>query len=338
LKTLHYPRFDCLEIDEFPAPVPEANEVLLRVAACGLCGSELETFHNHSPRRQPPLIMGHEFCGTVADVGQAVSRDLMGRRFVSNSVVACGKCVRCRRGDTHLCAHRQIFGMHRAGAFAEFVAVPADVLIPWPDEVPARAACLAEPLANGVHVVNLTRHIPARKALVIGAGPIGLMCQQALRALRGIDVMTCDLFPGRLAVATRLGAVQTVCSGERDPAAEALDWTDGEGVDIVIDAAGAAGTKRLSLAALRPGGATVWIGLHTDRLELNSYEITLPEKQVLGTYAAKKEELIQALDLMRQEKVDVTSWTETTPLETSVGVFHRMLKPGERDLKAVIVP
>jgi threonine dehydrogenase-like Zn-dependent dehydrogenase len=338
LKTLHYPRFDALEIQEFDTPVPKPDEVLLRVAACGLCGSELESFHNHSPRRQPPLIMGHEFCGTVADVGSEVSRELMGRQFVSNSVVACGKCIRCRRGDTHLCAYRQIFGMHRAGAFAEFVNVPASVLIPWPKDVPSRAACLAEPLANGIHVVNLTRHIPAQKALVIGAGPIGLMCLQALRALRGIEVMACDLSAGRLEVAARLGAAKTVCSKDRDPAAEALAWTDGEGVDIVIDAAGAAGTKRLSLAALRPGGATVWIGLHTNNLELDSYDITLPEKQVLGTYAAKKEELQQALDLMRDGKVDVTSWTETTPLETSIDVFYRMLKPGDRDLKAVIVP
>ena len=327
-----------MEIQESPGPVLAADEVLLRVAACGLCGSELETFHNHSPRRQPPLIMGHEFCGTVADVGSGVSRELMGRPFVSNSVVPCGKCVRCRRGDTHLCAHRQIFGMHRPGAFAEFVNVPVSVLIPWPETLPARAACLAEPLANGVHVVNLTRHIPAQKALVIGAGPIGLMCQQALQAMRGIEVMTCDLSAGRLEVAARLGAAKTVSSRDRDVAAEAMSWTEGEGVDIVIDAAGSAETKALSLAALRPGGATVWIGLHTDRLELDSYEVTLQEKQVLGTYAAKKEELQQALDLMRDSKVDVTSWTETAPLEAAVDIFYRMLKPTDRDLKAVIVP
>jgi threonine dehydrogenase-like Zn-dependent dehydrogenase len=338
LKTLHYPRFDAMEIQEFATPIPGPDEVLLRVAACGLCGSELETFHTHSPRRPPPLVMGHEFCGTVADVGADVSRDMMGRPFVSNSVVACGTCVRCRRGDTHLCAHRQIFGMHRAGAFAEFVNVPARVLIPWPEGVPSRAACLSEPLANGVHVVNLSRHIPAQKALVIGAGPIGLMCQQTLQALRGIGVMTCDLSAGRLEVAARLGAAKTVCSKESDPAAEALAWTDGEGVDIVIDAAGAPGTKKLSLAALRPGGATVWIGLHTNRIELDSYDVTLPEKQVLGTYAAKKEELQLALDLMRDGKVDVTSWTETAPLESSVDIFFRMLKPGDRDLKAVILP
>ncbi len=338
MKTLLYPRFDALEIQEAPSPVLAPDEVLIRIAACGLCGSELESFHNHSPRRQPPLVMGHEFCGTVAEVGGAVSRELIGKMFVSNSVVPCGKCIRCRRGDTHLCKHRQIFGMHRPGAFAEFVNVPASVLIPWPEDLPARAACLAEPLANGIHIVNLTRHIPAQKALVIGAGPIGLMSQQALQAMRGVSVMACDLSKGRLEVAARLGAAKTISSREHDVAAEALKWTDGEGVDIVVDAAGFAETKKLSLAALRPGGAAVWIGLLADRIELNSYDVTLQEKQVLGTYAAKKEELQQALDLMRDGKVDVTSWTEAAPLEAAVEIFYRMLKPTDRDLKAVIVP
>jgi threonine dehydrogenase-like Zn-dependent dehydrogenase len=338
VKALFYPEFDRLEIRDCPEPEPADGEVILEVAACGLCGSELETFHNRSARRTPPLIMGHEFCGKVIETGANVPRELMGSAFVGNSVVPCGQCVRCRRGDTHLCAHRQIFGMHRPGAFAEWVAVPARVLIPWPEELPARAACLAEPLANGVHVVNLTARFAAEKVLVIGAGPIGLMAQQAFQAMRGAEVMVCDLSPGRLEVARRLGAARVVCSREADVAAEARAWTEGEGADVVIDAAGATATKKLSLAALRPGGAAVWLGLHANGIEIDSYEITLPEKQVLGTYAAKMEELVQALELMRQKKVDVTSWTEVGPLEESVPLFYRMLKPGDGALKAVIMP
>jgi threonine dehydrogenase-like Zn-dependent dehydrogenase len=336
VKALFYPEFDRIELRDLPVPEPAPDEVLLRVAACGLCGSELETFKTHNPRRAPPLVMGHEFCGTVQTVGKACDQALVGRRFVSNSVVPCGDCTRCRRGDTHLCDKRQIFGMHRPGAFAEFVSVPVGVLIPWPDELPARAACLAEPLANGVHIVNLTRHLQIRRALVIGAGPIGLMCQQALQAmLEGVEVMTCDLSTGRLEVATRLGAAKTVCSRQDDVKAEVLEWTAGEGVDLAIDAAGGAVTKRLSLSTLRPGGTAVWIGLHDNRMELDTYELTLGEKQIFGTYAARKDELREALDLMLRKKVDVISWTEVAPLDRSTEVFHRMLDPGEQDLKAV---
>jgi len=338
MRAFYYPDFNQLEVLERPRPAPNAGEVLLRVAACGLCGSELETFKNRSPRRPPPLIMGHEFCGEVVEVGPGVDSSWQGRKCVSNSVISCGKCVCCRRGDTHLCASRQIFGMHRPGAFAEYVNVPIHVLIPWPAELPAQAAALAEPLANGVHVTHLTRHVAAETALVIGAGPIGLMCQQALQAIRGLDVMVADLSAGRLEVAARLGAAHTVCSRDDDVAAAAARWTGGEGVDLVIDAAGTAVTKRLSLACLRPGGATVWLGLHDNAMELASYDVTLPEKQVLGSYAAKQSELAEALELMRLGRVDVTSWTESVSLDAAEAMFRRMLQPGDRDLKAVFIP
>lgn len=203
---------------------------------------------------------------------------------------------------------------------------------------PASAASLAEPLANGVHIVNLTCHLPIQTALVIGAGPIGLMCQQALQAMRGVNTAVSDVSAGRLSTATALGATKVFNAKTDDVASESLAWTDGEGVDLVVDAAGSALTKRLSLAALRPGGVAVWIGLHENIMEIDSYEVTLPEKQVYGTYAAKKEELIEALELMRAGKVDVTSWTETISLEKSEPAFHRMLRPGDCEIKAIFAP
>ena len=338
MRVLHYPEFDRLEVRDLDATAPRPDEVSIRVAACGLCGSELETFKNHSPRRAPPLVMGHEFCGVIADVGGEVTGWKKGARVVSNSLVPCGRCVRCRRGDTHLCAHRQIFGMHRPGAFAEFVNVPARCLIPWPENLPAEAAALAEPLANGIHVVNLTRHLSAETVLVIGAGPIGLFCQQALQVLRGSRVFVADLSAERLAVARKLGAAGVINSREQDAVKAIQAATDGEGADLVIDAVGAAGTKKSSLEALRPGGATVWIGLHENSMMIDSYHITLPEKQVLGTYAAKLEELQQALELMASGKVDAQSWVQRFPLEESVTAFHRMLAAKGTDLKAVICP
>jgi threonine dehydrogenase-like Zn-dependent dehydrogenase len=338
MRVLHYPEFDRLEVRDLDAVAPGPDEVSIRVAACGLCGSELETFKNRSPRRPPPLVMGHEFCGTVAAVGRDVTTWKTGARIVSNSLVPCGRCVRCRRGDTHLCAHRQIFGMHRPGAFAEFVNVPARCLITWPDNLSAEAAAMAEPMANGIHVVNLTRHVPITTALVIGAGPIGLFCQQALQVLRGARVYVADLSAERLAVATKLGAVGVINSRTEDPAKLLQAATEGEGADMVVDAVGAAATKRASLDALRPGGATVWIGLHENPMTFDSYNITLPEKQVFGTYAAKIEELQHALELMASGQVDALSWVQRFSLEDSVTAFNRMLAAKGSDLKAVICP
>jgi L-iditol 2-dehydrogenase len=336
--ALHYPAFGQLEIaDVAPRPL-QPDEVRLRVAACGLCGSELETFKNRSPRRTPPLVMGHEFCGTIAEVGAAVRDWQPGARVVSNSLVPCGRCVRCARGDTHLCADRQIFGMHRPGAFAESVNVPARCLIPWPEGLPAEAAALAEPLANGIHVVNLTRHLPAATALVLGAGPIGLFCQQALQVLRGARVYVADLSPERLAVAARLGAAGTLNPRTDDVAAALRAATGGEGADLTVDAVGATATKKTSLDALRPGGASVWIGLHENTVTFDTYGITLPEKQVLGTYAAKIDELRHALDLMASGQIDALSWVQRFALQDGVTAFHRMLAAQGADLKAVLCP
>jgi len=334
MKALFYPEFDTLSFTERPEPTAGPGEVLLRVSACGICGSELETFKSHSPRRQPPLIMGHEFCGVIESTGDGVEGWQVGQRVVSNSLAPCGTCVRCHRGDTHLCASRQIFGMHRGGAFAELVNVPASCLMEWPETLAAEAACLAEPLANGVHVTELTRAWAAEKAVVIGAGPIGLMCQQALQALRGSDVLVTDRMESRLQVAKELGAYDIATPAEVED--RIASWTEGEGVDLVVDAAGNGVTKRLSLDLLRPGGATVWIGLLADRVELDSYGITLPEKTVLGTYASRMSEMQVALDLMANAKVKVTGWPTAAPLEAGEALFRQMLAAGPHDLKGIL--
>ncbi|WP_438479022.1 zinc-dependent alcohol dehydrogenase [Oleiharenicola lentus] len=338
MRAFHYPEFDRLEIRDVAPAQLRSDEVCIRVAACGLCGSELETFKNRSPRRTPPLVMGHEFCGTIDELGGEVRGWEKGARVVSNSLVPCGHCVRCHRGDTHLCADRQIFGMHRPGAFAEFVNVPARCLIAWPENVSAEAAALSEPIANGIHVVNLTQHLPAATALVIGAGPIGLFCQQALQVLRGSRVFVADLSVERLAVAKKLGAARVINPRNEDVAQIMLAETGGEGVDLSVDAVGGTITKKTSLEALRPGGATVWIGLHENSMQVETYNITLPEKQVFGTYAAKLSELEQALDLLAEGKIDATSWVQRFKLEDSVDAFDRMLAAKGADIKAVICP
>lgn len=338
MQALHYPAWEQLELVEMPIPELAADEVLLKVAACGICGSELEGFKNHSPRRKPPRVMGHEFCGIVADVGTAVNGIEPGTRLISNSVATCGSCKPCLRGNTHLCERRQIFGMHRAGAFAEYVNVPANCLIAWPENLPAEAACLAEPLANGVHVVNLVRHLRPQKVVVIGAGPIGLMCQQAAQVLLGAEVLVTDFITERICAARELGASALVQGKTQNLGESVAAWTDGEGTDVVIDAAGSASSKRISLDITRPGGAVVWIGLHENDMSLATYDITLPEKLVFGSYAATLNELKEAVRLMATGMVEVQSWVQRFPLSQGVEAFHRMLAAKGDDIKAVLLP
>ncbi len=342
MNTLLYSDWNHVEIAPQLEPVVAPDEVLLRVSACGLCGSELEAFKNRSPRRVPPLVLGHEFCGQIEAVGSQVLDWQPGQKAVSNSLVACLQCAPCQRGDTHLCERRQIFGMNRPGAFAPLVNVPARCLISWPDSLPAAAACLAEPLANGVHVAHLLERWSAgrqiEKAVVFGAGPIGLMCLQTLRVMLGAQVGVVDLSPERLDVALKLGAAHACNSREQGAVEWAKAWTQGEGVDACVDAAGVGATKSASLKSVRAGGACVWIGLGQNEVTLETFGITLPEVAVLGSYASTQDEMAQAVELMRSGAVDALSWAQVFPLEEGVQAFERMLKAQGSDIKAVIMP
>ena len=337
MRVLLYPEFGRMELADVPAPpAPAADEVTLRVAACGICGSELEAFKLRSPRRPPPLVLGHEFCGVIEACGAEVHEWPVGARVVCNALVPCARCVRCARGDPHLCATRQIFGMNRQGALAERVNAPARCLLPWPDNLTAEEACLAEPLGNGVHVARLTAHLRVETAVVVGAGPIGLFCQQALQVLRGARTIVADLSEERLAVARRLGAVRTVNPRNEDVAAVVREVTDGEGADLAVDAVGSAATKRGSLDAVRPGGAAVWIGLHENPLTFDSFGVTLPEKQILGTYAAKLDDLRLALEWMSTGRVDARTWTTRFALADGVAAFDRALAAQGTDIKCIV--
>ncbi len=338
MKALNYPTWETLEISDQTPPKPAADEVIVRVSACGICGSELETFKNRSTRRRPPLIMGHEFCGIIEETGANVHDRKVGESVVSNSVVPCGGCKCCARGDTHLCTSRQIFGMHRQGAFAEYVNVPAACLIHWPWELSAESACLAEPLANGIHVVNSVKHIKPETVVILGAGPIGLMCQQAIQAMIGGMIIIVDLIDERLEMAGRLGATHAVHASREDVTGFVADMTDGEGVDLVIDSAGSQMTKKQSLAICRPGGAVVWIGLHENAVQLDSYDITLAEKTVFGSYAAKLSELRAAVKLLSSGLVNTKDWVQSFPLGNGVDAFRRMLHAKGNDIKAVLIP
>lgn len=338
MKVLLYPEYSQLEIADQSEPSPGEGEVLLRVAACGICGSELEAFKSQSPRRVPPLVMGHEFCGIVEQVGAGVQSLVSGERVVSHSLFGCGQCVRCERGDSHLCASRQLFGMNRSGAFAEYVTAPEKCLVAWPEPLPAEAASLAEPLANGVHVVGLTRQLKPAIVVILGAGPIGLLCQQAFQSLSSADVIVADLIQERLDVATTLGARHVINSRHEDFPTEVLRLTGGEGADILIDAVGSGLSKKQSLTATRAGGTTVWIGLHENSVAINSHEVTLSERRVQGSYAATLDELKVAVDLLASGRVDGSSWIKTFPLVEGVEAFRRMLSAQGDDIKGVLVP
>lgn len=338
MKAMLYVNYGQLEVRDVPVPSITSQEVLVKVEACGICGSELETFRKESSRRKPPIIMGHEFSGVVVKTGEQALRFSKGERVVSNSVVSCGSCNLCRRGQTHLCVNREVFGMDRPGAFGEFIAVPQHCLLPVPAGVSGAQACLAEPLANGIHMFNLTRHLGPRHVMIIGAGPIGLLALQVFNRMANANVIVCDINEARLETARQLGATAVYSDINSIDEAAILHHTSNNGIDVIIDAVGRSVTHQKALAMVRPGGAVVLIGLHENAASLMSYDIILPEKQVLGTYAANIEELTEALRMIASKKADVTSWITYCSFDTVIETFHSLLSPGCGSIKGVLTP
>lgn len=318
-------------------PVCEPDEVLVKVKACGICGSELETFKSRSLRRIPPLIMGHEFCGVVESVGSAVEGWTKGATVVSNSVVFCGECDSCKEGKTNLCSRRQVFGMHRNGAFGSYVNVPAASLIKMSPGTDPKQACLTEPLANGVHLVKLTQHLDIKNVLVIGAGPIGLTAQQAFSALRNVTTIVSDIRDERLEAARHIGASGVVNPLKEDVFSAVKKITRGAPLDLVIDAVGSAETNKLGLEIVKPGGAMLMIGLYDNSRSLLSYDIVLSEKTVIGSYAATQKDMEEALSLIAAGKVDVHSWVHYYTLENGRQAFFDMMEAKGNHIKSVIV-
>lgn len=338
MKVLLYEDYGKLAMADFPIPQIKEDELLVQVKACGICGSELETFKKKSKRRHPPLVMGHEFSGVVSSLGAKVTGFRIGDAVVSNSVCFCGECNYCRHRRTHLCENRQVFGMHRAGAFAEYVAVPEKCLLKIPGDVSFEEACLAEPLANGIHMLHLTTHLSPKTIMIIGAGPIGLLAQLVFQQLGKAEVIVCDINPQRLEVALQLGAKAIFEDVMEIDKLMIDEITGGEGIDIVIDAVGLSVTQQKALTVVRSGGAIVLIGLSENATVFHSYDIILQEKQVLGTYAASQQEIQEALDLMREGKIDITSWISYCTLDNAIDAFNNLLTPFSQSVKTVIIP
>jgi len=338
VKAFVYSDWGCLEVQDVPAPEIGRGEALIRVEACGICGSELECFKSRSPRRKPPLILGHEFCGAVELLNDGDADIEVGQRVVVNSVVSCGRCYPCLRGDRHLCAERQVFGMHRPGAVAQFVAAPIDHVYPMPHALDPVLAALVEPAVCGIHLINMMPDVRYPSAVVIGAGPMGLMALQSLRALRDARVLVADINEARLEVARDLGAEEALNPNKEDLVAACVKFSRQDGVDMCIDAVGAASTKCVSLDVIRPGGACGWIGLFDDGVTLSSYRVVLSEKSILGTYAGVRSDFECAANLLAEGRIRGGDWVKVYAIEQSVMAFERMLKAHGDDLKAVILP
>ena len=316
MKALVYTQPGEMQLQErtFPESVP--GEVVLRIEAVGICGSDMHAWHGRDPRRQPGLVLGHEFVGRVEH--SAAAGFETGVRYTGNPLIVCGTCEYCAQGRNNLCANRTMVGMTRPGAFAEYMSIPAASLIAMPQAMDSVAAALTEPAATAWHAVNLSMRALARplhecRVLVIGGGAIGMLAALLLRHL-GVDRLTLtELNP------LRRGAVAAHAGCEAiDPRSDPLPES---AFDYVIDAVGAAATRAQAFAAIKPGGVIMHVGLQDWASEIDMRKLTLAEITLLGTYTYTTADLRAAVDALHRGVFGDLSWVEQRQLADGAQAF-----------------
>jgi len=313
MKALVYTNPNEVTYRDEPDPTWAADEVVLDIDAVGICGSDMHAYHGRDPRRNPPLILGHELCGTIADGPGA------GRRVTVNPLITCGRCDYCLTGRNNLCSNRTMIGMTRPGGFADRMAIPAASLIAIPQDMSARQAALTEPAATALHAIDratrvLARPLPEARVLVIGGGAVGLLAALLLKSYGCRDITLAETNPLRRESAAKTAACATYDSG----AGKALR---DDSMDLVLDAVGGKSTRNAALAAVRPGGVVVHVGLMDWASEIDMRKLTLAEITLIGTYTYSTADLNATVAALHGGSFGDLSWVEERPLAEGAAAF-----------------
>jgi L-iditol 2-dehydrogenase len=335
MKALLLSEYSKLAVTDMETPAIGDDDVLVRVRACGICGSDIHGYDGSTGRRIPPLVMGHEASGEIAEVGAAVTNFRAGDRVTFDSTVSCGRCDYCTRGQINLCDNRMVLGVscgeyRRHGAFAEYVAVPARILYPLPPSLPFEHAALIEAVSVAVHAVNRKVPKPTDTVLVVGCGMIGLLVIQVLRDKGCRKIVAVDVDEARRALAERLGAARTLDGN--DPEVKSL------AADVAFEVVGRADTLLTAIRSVRKGGTVVLIGNLAPRVEVPLQEIVSRELSLLGSCASSGE-YPACIELMARGAIDVAPLiSAAVPLQDGPAWFERLHRGGDGLMKVILQP
>jgi len=343
LKALVYTKPYCFEYSDFPEPKADDNDVLIRVKACGICGSDVQGSRGKTGRRIPPLIMGHEAAGVVEDTGKNVKDFEKGQRVCFDSTVYCNQCEPCRTGFFNRCEHRQVLGVStpdfkRHGAFAEYVAVPQWIVSKIPDNLSFTHASLLEPVSIGMHAANRAPLSNKDTVVVIGAGTIGLFILQAARLKGARKIFVSDINDFRLDVAKKLGADKIINPEKSDLKEIIFEQTGNKGVNVSFEAVGYASTFHDAVSVAKMGGHLVAVGNLEKIAEFDLQQFIASELTFTGSYASSGE-FRDCIGLVASGKINVEPLiSDVMPLKDGPQAFERLLKAEENLLKIVLEP
>jgi L-iditol 2-dehydrogenase len=321
-----------LEMVQMDKPEIGADDILVRVRACGICGSDVHGLDGSTGRRIPPLVMGHEAAGVVEVVGSGVKDLAPGDRVTFDSTIYCGQCGFCGRGDVNLCDNRMVLGVspgeyRRHGAFAEFVSVPRRIVYRLPDSLSYEQAALIEAASVAVHAVNISNVTLGDRAVVIGSGMIGVLTVQALRAAGCAHVIVVDPVESRLKMAVDSGATET-----RTLAAGIAN------ADVVIECVGANESVQAAIACARKGGTVTLVGNVTPRVEIPLQAVVSRQLRLQGSCASNGE-YPAVIELMARGIIRVDSLiSAVAPLKEGAQWFDRLYRREGNLMKVILQP
>lgn len=340
MKALLLEEYGKVRIVDLPKPEIAENEVLINVKACAICGSDLHGFTGRSDRRRPPLIMGHEAAGVIAEVGATVNGYKVGDRVVFNSSLYCGQCYYCRRGQENMCVDAKVFGVSCAdykldGAMAEYIKVPAHILYRLPDSLSFVQGAVIEPLSIALHAVSRTRIEAGDTVAVIGAGTIGLMIVKALKNSGAGRIVSIDVDDYKLDCAMKAGADAVINSRTQDALSEIKKLAP-MGADVVFEAVGIGATVENALDLVRRGGSVTLVGNAQPRADLGMQKIVLKELRVHGSYACANE-YETAIKLLEQGRTYVDDIISVVaPIEEGQTYLDKLVGGREKMVKVVL--
>lgn len=333
MKALVYTKPNEMKLLDRPYPILDQDEVIIQIESVGICGSDMHAFHGHDPRRNPGLVLGHEFSGVVTETSSPTIQK--GTRVTGNPLITCGVCEYCLQGRNNLCANRKMVGMTRPGAFAEYMSIPAKSLITLPEGLSMDAAALTEPAATAVHAINLSmkalhRPIQECSVLVIGGGAIGMLSALLLKHFGVNNLIVSETNPLRRASINQYVGCRAV-----DPMTQSVTENN---YDYVIDCVGTKLTRQSAFIGIKPGGVIMHVGLQDWASEIDMRKLTLAEITLLGTYTYSTADLKATVNYLNQGIFGKLEWVEVRSLDDGAKAFDDLHQGKSPSAKILLKP
>lgn len=328
-----------LTIEDIPVPQIGPDQVLVKVAACGVCHTDLHYIEHGIPTfKKPPLVLGHEASGIVEEVGVDVDNLKTGQRVLIPAVLTCGKCRFCRMGRENICSDMKMLGNHFDGAYAEYLAVPAKDVLDLPESIPLEdASIIADALSTPYHAVkNRAKVRPGDVVVVFGCGGVGINAVQ-LAACVGAYVIAVDINETKLDWATKLGAAKTINATKVERVSKEIKKMTGGGADIAIEVIGNPKTIEEAFESVRVGGRLCVVGYTHEKISIVAGKIMFKELEIVGSLGCPPGEYVPLIRMVESGQIDVTRLvTHRFDLENIQGAFD-VMKEGT-SLRSIVIP